>query len=54
MSKFLHFLGHVGIAALNAVVLYGGFVPGKYAPLAVALQGAAHATLALVNHGSAK
>jgi len=50
MSKVLHFFGHVGILSLNAVALYGGYVPGKYAPLAVAVQGLAHAALALLNH----
>jgi len=52
MSKFTHFLGHVVIAGLNVIALYGGYVPGKYAPVAVAVQGLAHAVLALINHKS--
>jgi hypothetical protein len=50
MSKFVHGLGHFTILALNAAALYSGFIPGKYAPVAVAVQGLAHAILALVNH----
>lgn len=50
MSRFWHGFGHVAIAALNAASLYGGLIPGKYAPVAVAVQGLAHAILALVNH----
>ena len=52
MSKFLHILGHVGIVALHLGAQYAGLVPGKYQPLALALQGAAQAALALVNHNA--
>lgn len=50
MTKFWHALGHVGIIALTAVATYSGLVPGKFAPLAVAVGGAAQALLGLLNH----
>jgi len=50
MGKILHLLGHAGIIALTFAATYYQFVPGKYAPLAVAVGGAAQAALALLNH----
>lgn len=50
MSRFLHGLGHVVLIALGAVAQYSSFVPGKYHPLALAVQGVAQTVLALTNH----
>ena len=50
MSKLIHALGHAAIMVAGFVAVYGGYVPGKYAPLALAAQGLAQAILALVNH----
>lgn len=50
MSRFLHVLGHAALIGLNLVVAYYHLVPGRYAPLAVAVGGLAQAVLALVNH----
>ena len=53
MSKLTHLLGHAGLVAAGLVVSYAGLVPGKYAPLALAIQGVAQAVLALANHKTA-
>lgn len=50
MNKLTHALGHVVIMVVTFVALYAGYVPGKYAPVALAAQGLAQAILALVNH----
>lgn len=50
MSRFLHGAGHVALIGLGFAVQYGSFVPGKYKPLALAVQGLAQAILAIVNH----
>jgi len=52
MSKVLHVLAHVGIAALQVLVQVSGLIPGRYQPLAVAVGSAAQAALALTNHKS--
>ena len=54
MSKFKHLLGHAVLIVAGLVVSYAGLVPGKYAPLALAVQGVAQAALALVNHRPAQ
>lgn len=51
MSKFLHGLLHV-LAVLAGASLVG-YVPAKYAPLVVAVQGALQTGLALANSGGA-
>jgi hypothetical protein len=50
MSKFVHALGHLGLIIAGAVAQYSGYIPGKYKPLALAVQGVSQAALALVNH----
>lgn len=52
MSKFLHGLAHVGIAVLNIAAVSSGFVPAKYAPIAIAVQGLAQTILGMVNHSA--
>lgn len=46
MSNLLHRLGHLAIIVVTFVALYGGYVPGKYAAIAIAAQGLAQAILA--------
>lgn len=50
MSKFWHGVGHVVLIALGAAAQYGGYIPGKFSALAIAVQGVAQAILALYNH----
>jgi len=50
VSRFKHAMGQLGLIVLGAVAQYGGFIPGKYGPLSLAVQGIAQAALALRNH----
>ena len=54
MSKVMHFLLHALAIFAGAGSIATGLVPEKYAPLIMAVQGAAQAIIGLTNHKAAQ